>query len=165
SRIFTASSAQFAFSVSSYFVIYKALLRFFTRVFAPLLGPRNNLNDIACSPLVPPFLAGLFAGPSLLFDKYQSRRTFIATTILCKSLQTVYHALRENGYIPIMPWWWGSWLIFPISSAQLIYSYLIHPDIFPDDYAKFITSRSTTYVQQRPSDLPKSLPWPTSREI
>ncbi|CAG8735854.1 11239_t:CDS:2, partial [Dentiscutata heterogama] len=129
----TTSSARFALSVSSYFVIYKALLRFFTRVFDPLLGPRNNLNinDVACSPLVPPFFAGLFAGPSLLFDKDQSRRIFIATSILCKSLQTVYYTLRQNGFIPIMPWWWGSWMLFPISSAQLIYAYLVHPDIFP----------------------------------
>ncbi|CAG8695527.1 19049_t:CDS:2 [Gigaspora margarita] len=163
----TTSSARFALSVSSYFVIYKILFRFFTRVFDPLLGPRNNsdINDVACSPLVPPFLAGLFAGPSLLFDKDQPRRIFISTSILCKSLQTIYYTLRQNGVIPIMPWWWGSWLIFPISSAQLIYTYLVHPDVFPDNYSKFITSRSTTYVQQRPSDLPESSPWPSGREI
>ncbi|CAG8675361.1 7464_t:CDS:2 [Dentiscutata erythropus] len=136
----TTSSARFALSVSSYFVIYKVLLRFFTRVFDPLLGPRNNLNinDVTCSPLVPPFFC---------------------------CLQTVYYTLRQNGFIPIMPWWWGSWMIFPISSAQLIYAYLVHPDTFPNNYSNFITSRSTTYVQQRPSDLPESFPWPSGREI
>jgi hypothetical protein len=104
-------------------------------LFDPLLrSPTSSnliVNDIVCSPLVPPFLAGLLAGPTLLIDNNQSRRIFIAVYMLSKSLQITYYALRENGIIPKMPWWWGSWSLFPISSAQLIYCYLIHPDTFP----------------------------------
>ncbi|RGB33939.1 hypothetical protein C1646_169259 [Rhizophagus diaphanus] len=85
--------------------------------------------------------------------------------MLSKSLQYTYHALRQNGIIPRMPWWWGSWLLFPISSAQLIYAYLLHPDIFPKNYDKFITSRSTTYVNPKPSDFSDAMPWPVGREI
>jgi len=81
--------------------------------------------------LVPPFLAGLLAGPTLLIDNKQSRRILFALYVLSKSFQFTYHALRQNGIIPKMPWWWGSWLLFPISSAQLIYAYLLHPDVFP----------------------------------
>ena len=76
-------------------------------------------------------MAGLFAGPTLLIDNDQSRRIMISVYMLSKSLQFTYNALRQNRIIPRMPWWLGSWLLFPISSAQLIYSYLLHPDTFP----------------------------------
>lgn len=129
------SSTRCALSIASYAIIYKSLFRFFTRLFDPLLRPPPSssliVNDVVCSPLVPPFLAGLLAGPTLLIDNVQSRRILIAVFMLSKSLQYTYHALRQNGIIPRMPWWWGSWLLFPISSAQLIYAYLLHPDIFP----------------------------------
>ena len=128
------SSARFALSASSYVIIYKSFVRFFTRLFDPLLQPPTSsslINDIVCSPLVSPFLAGLLAGPTLLIDNDQSRRIFISVYMLSKSLQFTYYTLRKNGIIPKMPWWWGSWLLFPISSAQLIYSYLLHPDTFP----------------------------------
>ncbi|CAG8515108.1 9132_t:CDS:2 [Acaulospora morrowiae] len=126
---------------------------------------KTNVNDIIGSPFVPPFLAGLLAGPTLLIDNNQSRRISISMYMLSKSLQFVYHALRKNGIIPVMPWWWGSWLIFPISSSQLIYAYMVHPDAFPDAYGRFITSRSSTYVQKRPKYFLDSMPWPTGQEI
>ena len=129
------SSARFALSISSYVIMYKSLVRFFTRLFDPLLRPPSSsrliVNDVVCSPLVPPFLAGLLAGPTLLIDNDQSRRIFISVYVLSKSLQFTYYSLRKSGIIPKMPWWWGSWLLFPISSAQLIYAYLLHPDTFP----------------------------------
>ncbi|CAB4445973.1 unnamed protein product [Rhizophagus irregularis] len=163
------SSTRCALSIASYAIIYKSLFRFFTRLFDPLLRPPPSssliVNDVVCSPLVPPFLAGLLAGPTLLIDNVQSRRILIAVFMLSKSLQYTYHALRQNGIIPRMPWWWGSWLLFPISSAQLIYAYLLHPDIFPKNYDKFITSRSTTYVNPKPSDFSDAMPWPIGREI
>ncbi|CAG8697114.1 11867_t:CDS:2, partial [Dentiscutata erythropus] len=128
--LFKTSSFRFALSISSFAIVYQTLLRFFTRAFDPLLGPRSRMNIIG-SPLVPPFLAGLFAGPTLLIDNIESRRITISTYALCKSLQFIYSALRDNRIIPRMPWWWGAWLLFPISSSQTIYCYLIHPDIFP----------------------------------
>ncbi|RHZ59506.1 hypothetical protein Glove_363g34 [Diversispora epigaea] len=162
--LFKTSSFRFALSISSFAVVYQTLLRFFTRKFDPLLGPHSRMN-IICSPLVPPFLAGLFAGPTLLIDNIQSRRIDISTYALCKSLQFIYSALRDNRIIPIMPWWWGAWLSFPISFSQMVYCYLIHPDIFPSSFGQFITNRSSTYVQRRPSYFPDTIPWPKGREI
>ncbi|CAI2181267.1 1751_t:CDS:2, partial [Funneliformis geosporum] len=159
------SSARLALSVSTYVIMYKSLVRFFMRLFDPLLRKPSSLDDIVCSPLVPPFLAGLLAGPTLLIDRDQPRRIMIAVYILSKSLQFTYHALRQNRIIPKMPWWWGSWLLFPISSSQLISAYLLHPDIFPSNYDKFITGRSKIYVNPRPSDFPDTMPWPNGREI
>ncbi|CAG8590009.1 14959_t:CDS:2 [Funneliformis mosseae] len=159
------SSARLALSVSTYVIIYKSLVRFFMRLFDPLLRKPSSFDDIVCSPLVPPFLAGLLAGPALLIDGDQPRRIMISVYILSKSLQFTYNALRQNRIIPKMPWWWGSWLLFPISSSQLISAYLLHPDIFPSSYDKFITSRSKIYINPRPSDFPDTMPWPTGREI
>ncbi|CAJ0905797.1 16369_t:CDS:2 [Entrophospora sp. SA101] len=145
------SSYRFAISVSSYIVIYKSLLRFFIRLLDPLLKPPTNpsINDVVCSPLVSPFLAGCLAGPCLLIDNDKPRRISLAIYTFTKSLQFLYHYLRKTHIIPKMSWWWGSWLIFPLSSAQLIYSYF----------------RSSTYVQPIPEYFPKSISWPTGREI
>lgn len=128
-------------------MVYKTLFRFFTRALELLHGPRYAMN-IMRSPLGPPFLAGLFAGPTLLIDNVQPRRIAISTYALCKSLQFTYHALRKNRIIPRMRCWWGSWLLFPIAHSQLFYYYIIHPDIFPVSFNNLVEILIHLYTYQ-----------------
>ncbi|CAG8453368.1 778_t:CDS:2 [Ambispora leptoticha] len=188
SNISTSSSRQIGLVAASYVFLYKVYLRFFKRVFDPLSRPpyarlyTDRIYDkllrsmrlppayefyekLFHSPSVPPALAGFCAGPAILFAKDQSQRVTMSVYILLKSFQFLYHSLYENRIIPRTPWWLGSWILFPLSSAQLIHAYLVNPDTFSESYERFITSRSTTYVQPRPGYYPKSLPWPTGREI
>ncbi|KAG9295018.1 hypothetical protein G9A89_017812 [Geosiphon pyriformis] len=183
-----AGSRQIAIAAASYVVLYKVLLRFFRRLFDSLFRPAyirtytetiydNALQFLKLPPLreyyeylfqssfVPPFFAGALAGSTIFFLKHKEQRVSLSTYLLIKSLQFAYQSMRENRLIPQMPRWCGSWMLFPITSAQLIYAHLVNPDTFPESYGRFIASRSTTYIQPRPINYPEFLPWPTGRDI
>jgi hypothetical protein len=83
-------------------------------------------------PVSPAFLAGSLAGLALALHPADSRRITITIYILTRTLEFCYNLLDDKGYLPTeKPWWFGSWLIFPLSSAQLLHAFVFDRDCFP----------------------------------
>jgi hypothetical protein len=112
-------SFQTALATSLTISLYRTLFRIFSlRPFLKYLSPA--------------FLAGSLAGLALALHPADSRRITITIYILTRTLEFCYNLLDDNGYLPTeKPWWFGSWLIFPLSSAQLLHAFVFDRDCFP----------------------------------
>ncbi|CAG8544015.1 7175_t:CDS:2, partial [Paraglomus brasilianum] len=115
--------------------------------------------------LIPPFLSALIASQTFRLVKNQNTRNIIVVFLFVKVLEFGFKLLQGIKVIPQLPKWMGAWLLFPLSSAQLIYAYLYHPDTFQAAYSRFITSRSSTYLPPLPPDHISPYPWPSRTEI
>lgn len=77
---------------------------------------RRGLLRALLSPSVPPFLAGVCAAPTILFESAGQRRVTIALYAFLRSLQYGYGALRDQEWWPdalkSTRWFWGSHIIF-----------------------------------------------------
>lgn len=99
--------------------LYRTLLRIFSLPSFP-------------KKLSPSFLAGLLAGLAFALHPADTRRVTITIYFLTRTLEFCYNLLDDKGYLPRdKPWWFGSWLIFPLSSAQLLHAFVFDRDCFP----------------------------------
>jgi hypothetical protein len=83
-----------------------------------------------------------------------------------------YNLAEEQGWIWgakgswfEKPKWWGSWLLMPLASGQLLHAFVFDRDCFPAGYGGFILKNSPQYIQTRPEDYPSNLPWPKTDAI
>jgi len=98
-------------------------------------------------------------------------RVTIAIYALSRAAEFAYNLAEDEGLIWgkegskwERPWWWGSWMIFPFTSGQLLHAFVFDRDCFPKAYGDFILKYSPQYVQYRPKDYPSNLPWPDTLE-
>lgn len=125
--------------------------------------------------LPPAFLAGVIAGLGLILHPADSRRVTVTIYFLTRTLEFCYNLLDDKGYLPReKPWWFGSWLIFPLSSAQLLHSFTFDRDCFPQvplylspvhflacfNFRATENSSSNIPVHTSPIDRPHYLPPP-----
>ncbi|KAF1986952.1 hypothetical protein K402DRAFT_393105 [Aulographum hederae CBS 113979] len=167
-------SANFRLSSSLSFILlfHRLFFRFLTRLRATLLTQnavpfrRRNPRVAAAltsplSPAVGAALAGSFLG---VVPKSQLRIT-IAIYTFSRALEFAYNALEEKGWFKNRPWWFGSWMLMPVSCGQLLHAFVYDRDCFPSTYGNFILKNSPEYIQQRPADYPSHLKWPGTYEI
>ena len=113
------NSFQTALATSITISLYRTLLRVLSL---------KQLKTI----LPPAFLAGVIAGLGMVLHPADSRRVTATIYFLTRTLEFCYNLLDDKGYLPReKPWWFGSWLIFPLSSAQLLHSFVFDRDCFP----------------------------------
>jgi hypothetical protein len=118
-------SYQTALATSVTISLYRTLLRIFS--------VQTALKSVS-----PSFLAGLLAGLALALHPADTRRVTITIYILTRTLEFCYNLLDDKGYLPReKPWWFGSWLIFPLSSAQLLHAFVFDRDCFPQVSSPF----------------------------
>ena len=129
---------RLALSLSSILFLHRVLFRFFVRLRARLLSQKATelrkryprLFNVVASKLAPAVgasLAGLALG---IYPKDQLRVT-MAIYVGARSLEFLYNAFEGDGYLKNMPWWWGSWLLFPLSQGQLLHAFVFDRDCFP----------------------------------
>jgi hypothetical protein len=112
-------SLQTALATSITISLYRTLLRVFSF--------QKGLKSIS-----PALLAGSLAGLALALHPADARRVTITIYFLTRTLEFCYNLLDDKGYLPReKPWWFGSWLIFPLASAQLIHAFIFDRDCFP----------------------------------
>ena len=58
-------------------------------------------------------------------------RLTIAIYMATRSLELAYKALEEDGWFREKPWWWGSWLLMPVATGQLLHAFVFDRDCFP----------------------------------
>lgn len=110
-----------------------------TGIFQLVVGLLRRLRPSAGEKGLNDFVAGTASGIAVLFMDEERQRT-LALYIMARALQCLYNGAKARG------WWhfWGSsWehgdaLLFGVSSAQIMYAYVMRPDTLPEAYWKFI---------------------------
>ena len=95
-------------------------------------------------------------------------RLTIAIYILSQAAEVAYNLAEEQGWIwgkHERPWWFGSWMLVPLSCGQLLHAFVFDNDCFPAQFSSFVLKYSPGYIQMRPEDYPNHLPWPNARDI
>jgi hypothetical protein len=116
-------SFQTALATSVTISLYRTLLRIFS----------SQKRTRAISPA---FLAGSLAGLALALHPSDTRRVTITIYVPTRTLEFCYNLLDDKGYLPEeKPWWFGSWLLFPLSSTQLLHAFVFDRDCFPKVYS------------------------------
>ncbi|KAG4028495.1 hypothetical protein MFRU_021g00840 [Monilinia fructicola] len=170
---------RLSLSLSSILLIHRILFRFFTRLRAHLLTPealpfrqRNPKTSRTLTSSLAPAVGASLAGFLLAVYPSDQLRLTIAIYSLSRAAEISYNLAEEEGWIWgkegsrwERPWWWGSWLLFPLTCGQLLHAFVFDRDCFPKQYGDFILKNSPHYIQHRPEDYPANLPWPNTYDI
>ncbi|KAH9216654.1 hypothetical protein DL95DRAFT_362969 [Leptodontidium sp. 2 PMI_412] len=162
---------RLSLSLSTILLLHRILFRFFTRLRAHLLTPearpfrqRNKRTSKTLTSSLAPAVGASLAGFALAINPADQLRVTISIYALSRAAEFAYNLAEEEGWLWTKgqkPWWWGSWLLFPFTSGQLLHAFVFDRDCFPKAYGDFILKYSPQYVQSRPEDYPSNLPWPS----
>ncbi|KAL2063077.1 hypothetical protein VTL71DRAFT_6149 [Oculimacula yallundae] len=163
---------RLSLSLSTILLLHRILFRFFTRLRAHLLAPearpfrqRNKRTSKTLTSSLAPAVGASLAGFALAINPAEQLRVTISIYALTRAAEFAYNLAEEEGWLwskGQKPWWWGSWLLFPLTSGQLLHAFVFDRDCFPQAYGDFILKYSPQYIQSRPEDYPANLPWPSS---
>jgi hypothetical protein len=78
-----------------------------------------------------PAVGASLAGFALGIGPGDRVRITIAIYAATRSLEFLYNALNEKGLLDQKPWWFGSWLLMPISCAQLFHAFVFDRETIP----------------------------------
>ncbi|KAG0138702.1 hypothetical protein HOY82DRAFT_544594 [Tuber indicum] len=170
--LFKSPNFLFSLSLGTLVVAHRLLYRFFFRLRENLLLPQARtfrlrhpkVAKLFLSRLSPPIGSAL-AGLALLIHPSGNRRTTVSAWTFVKALEFCYNRLEDEGWFQNKPWWFGSWMLFPIASGQLLYAFVFDRDCFPPEYGNFIMGYSKEYLQARPVGYPGHLQWPGTYDI
>lgn len=83
--------------------------------------------------------SGAIAGCAIVFVDAKKRRSF-ALYALTRALQCAYNTAKRNDYWHFWgsDWRFGDALLFALSSAQVMYAYVMRPSTLPPEYFRFI---------------------------
>jgi hypothetical protein len=116
-----------------------------------------------------PALAASLAGFALAISPAQQLRVTIAIYAFSKSLEFGYNHLSHKGVVwgkeLGRPWWFGSWLLMPVTCGQLLHAFVFDRECFPESMGAFILKRSPEYIQMRPKGYPAGQSWPGTFDI
>ncbi|KAK6539818.1 hypothetical protein TWF694_008667 [Orbilia ellipsospora] len=101
-----------------------------------LAAPSGKLKKIIMSPMASSFAAAL-SGIVLVSIPSDNARLSISVYIFAKTMEYLSNALYVSGRVP---WWFGSWLLFPLSFSQLFHTFLTGGESVPYIYKKAITT-------------------------
>lgn len=78
------------------------------------------------------------AGFALAVYPKDQLRVTISIYALSRAAEFAYNLAEDEGWIWgkegsrwERPWWWGSWLLFPFTSGQLLHAFAFDRDTFP----------------------------------
>jgi len=93
-------------------------------------------------------IGGTVAGLCLLFQERENRRT-PALYLLARLAQCLYNSSKSRGkwHLWGSSWSHGDTLLFALSSAQVMYAYVMRPDTIPVSYFNFIARTSPIAIQ------------------
>ncbi|KAK9805247.1 hypothetical protein WJX72_008453 [[Myrmecia] bisecta] len=111
---------------------FTGLYHLLHEVLAARCGTPQNEGQIC-------FIAGTVAGLTLLFQTGGRRRT-LAMYMAARLAQCWYNSLKTQGrwHFWGSNWDYGDALLFALSSAQVMYAYVMRPETLPESYWRFI---------------------------
>lgn len=189
---------RLSLSLSSILLLYRLLFRFFTRLRLHILNPSaepfRKRNPKTANTLTSPYAPAVgssLAGLALGVYPAEQLRVTVAIYAMFRALEFGWNyaedgglvwGTEKNGKVRKRPWWFGSWILQPFATGQLLHACMFDLDCFPavsmpDSYphrlvtdrsqawGNFLTKNSSVYLREQPKDYPLGLKWPTKREV
>lgn len=170
--IVKSPNLRLSLSLSLLLLLHRLLFRFFSRLRSNLLTKdaapfrrRNPRISKSLTSRLAPAIGASLAGFALGVYPGDQLRITIAIYVATRSVEFAYKALEEDGWFAGKPWWWGSWLLMPVATGQLLHAFVFDRDCFPKAYGDFILDHTPNYVQRRPASYPPNLSWPSTNSI
>ncbi|KAM0800268.1 hypothetical protein BDR22DRAFT_782073, partial [Usnea florida] len=170
--ILKSPNLRLSLSLSLILLLHRLLFRFFTRLRSNLLTKdaapfrrRNPRISKSLTSRLAPAIGASLAGFALGVYPGDQLRITIAIYVATRSVEFAYKALEEDGWFAGKPSWWGSWLLMPVATGQLLHAFVFDRDCFPKAYGDFILDHTPNYVQRRPASYPPNLSWPSTNSI
>ncbi|KAL3435876.1 hypothetical protein BDV09DRAFT_62951 [Aspergillus tetrazonus] len=167
SAIFRISAA-----LSLMVLLHRLLHRFFVRLRANLrtdeaapFRERNPRVSKALTSRYAPAVGASLAGLALGICTSDQLRMTLAIYTATRGLEAVYNVMDEKGWLKNKPRWFGSWLLMPVSLAQLFHAFVFDREAMPKWMAAAILKLSPTYIHARPATLPLVFAWPEREAI
>lgn len=144
---YKSPALRLSLSLSSILFLYRILFRFLTRLRTHLLDshaePFRRRNPRTTATLTSPFAPAIgasLAGLALGVYPSQQLRVSIAIYTMFRALEFSWNMCEGEGMIWGMkngkrrerPWWFGSWLLQPLSFGQLLHAVVFDRDCFPE---------------------------------
>lgn len=125
-------------SLSLILLLYRLLFRFFFRLRANLLtkeaAPFRERNPRIAKSLtsrLAPAIGASLAGFALGAYPGDQLRITIAIYVATRAAEFAYNKFENDGWFRNKPWWWGSWMLMPLATGQLLHAFVFDRDCFP----------------------------------
>ncbi len=129
---------RLSLSLSLLLFLHRLLFRFFTRLRSNLLSKeaapfrrRNPRVSQSLTSRLAPAIGASLAGFALAVYPANQLRITIAIYVATKAAEFTYNALENDGWFKERHWWWGSWMLMPFSTGQLLHAFVFDRDCFP----------------------------------
>ena len=167
-----ASRTRLALSIGSLLFFHRILFRLFSRLRLQLLHEKVQSIKLryprvyaALTSKLAPAIGASLSGLALGISPSDQLRVTIAIYIASRACELAYGCAEGLGKFKNKPWWFGSWLLFPLAQGQLLHAFVFDRDCFPPAYGSFILNHTPEYVQPRPEGLSSKVQWPSSDQI
>lgn len=51
--------------------------------------------------------------------------------MMTRAAEFAYNKAENDGWFRDKPWWWGSWMLMPLATGQLLHAFVFDRDCFP----------------------------------
>ncbi|OJD16083.1 hypothetical protein AJ78_03716 [Emergomyces pasteurianus Ep9510] len=152
-------------------LLHRLLRRFFLRLRANLrtddarpFRERNPRISRALTSKYAPAIGSSLAGFALGTYPQSQLRLTLAIYMSTRSLEFLFNELDAQGWFKDRPWWFGSWLLMPVSFAQLFHAFVFDRDAEPKWFGDFILKFTPGHIHPRPGSFPADRHWPDQYE-
>ncbi|KAI5299429.1 hypothetical protein KEM55_002176 [Ascosphaera atra] len=165
-------SLRIASSVSLTLLLHRLIRRFLVRLRANLRNddarPFRDRNPRVAGLLThrytPPIGASA-AGFALALFPEGHLRSYLALYLFVRALEATYNVVEKKEYFfKEKPWWFGSWLLMPLSVAQLFHAFVFDRETIPGWLSTFLLGNAPAYIQTPSEGLPAAKKFPTPSE-
>ncbi|KAJ5273047.1 hypothetical protein N7478_008172 [Penicillium angulare] len=163
-------NVRLSFSLSLLLLLHRLIYRFLVRLrsnlrteYARPFRERNPQISRALTSQYAPAIGASLAGFALGGCPQDQLRLTASIWTSTRSLEYLYDALEMKGWK--LPNWFGSWLLMPVSCAQLFHAFVFDRETTPKWFEAVVRRLSLSYIQGRPESLPDDVAWPEREEI
>ncbi|CAI7673457.1 hypothetical protein N7533_012065 [Penicillium manginii] len=163
---------RLSFSLSLLLLLHRLLYRFLVRLRANLrtddaepFRERNPRISRALTSRFAPAVGASLAGLAVGIMPQEQLRLTGAIYWSVRSLEFLFNAVDSKGLLDKRPWWFGSWLLMPVSCAQLFHAFVFDRETTPKWFGNVIMRLSPSYIPGRPESLPSNISWPEKEQI
>lgn len=130
-----STNLRLSLSVSTILLLHRILYRFFLRLRASLRSKdalpfrrRNPRIARSLTSRIAPAVGASLAGFALAIYPADQLRLSVAIYSATRALEFLYNALEGDGWLKDRPWWWGSWMLTPFATGQLLHAFVFDRD-------------------------------------
>lgn len=170
--ILDSPNFRLSLSLSLTLLLHRFLHRFLVKLRSNLRSDdarpfrkRNPRISKALTSRFTPAVGASIAGFALGICPQNQLRMTIAIYTSTKSSEYLYNVLDQKGWLEDRPSWFGSWLLMPVSCAQLFHAFVFDREATPKWFGDIILSLSPSYIRGRPDAFPADHHWPDKYEI